>query len=53
MIPNEWERRLLSDIAFIQTGIAKGTKKSTAPVELPYLRVANVQDGFLDLSEIK
>lgn len=45
----------LGDVAHLQTGIAKG--KNYAPgvptVELPYLRVANVQDGYLDLGEMK
>jgi type I restriction enzyme S subunit len=45
----------LSEIARLQTGIAKGKKypPSVKTVELPYLRVANVQDGHLDLSELK
>jgi len=39
----------------IASGVAKGTKRNPEiPVrEVPYLRVANVQRGFLDLSEIK
>jgi type I restriction enzyme S subunit len=38
----------------VQTGIAKGRKfGSEETVRAPYLRVANVQDGHLDLSEIK
>jgi type I restriction enzyme, S subunit len=44
----------LQEVARVQTGIAKGrTYEDTNTVELPYLRVANVQDGYLDLSEIK
>lgn len=45
----------LSSIARLQTGIAKGKKypASVSTVELPYLRVANVQDGHLNLSEMK
>jgi len=53
MTPNSWKKKPLEHVAFIQTGIAKGAKKLKNPVELPYLRVANVQDGFLDLSIIK
>jgi type I restriction enzyme S subunit len=37
----------------VQTGIAKGAKRLCDPVELPYLRVANVQAGALDLAEVK
>ena len=45
----------LADIAQLQTGIAKGKKYpiSVRTVEMPYLRVANVQDGRLDLAEMK
>jgi type I restriction enzyme S subunit len=44
----------LQDVARVQTGIAKGRDYDSIPtVELPYLRVANVQDGFLDLAEMK
>ena len=45
----------LDEVVRLQTGIAKG--KTYAPnvptMKLPYLRVANVQDGHLDLSEMK
>jgi type I restriction enzyme S subunit len=53
MIPVDWEVVRLGDVAEIQTGIAKNQKIEQNTVELPYLRVANVQDGYLDLSEIK
>ena len=44
----------LQEVARVQTGIAKGREYDSIPtVELPYLRVANVQDGFLDLLEMK
>jgi type I restriction enzyme S subunit len=53
MTPNGWEKKPLADVAIIQTGIAKGAIKLNNPIELPYLRVANVQDGYIDLSVIK
>ena len=47
----------LDSISEISSGITKGrdlSKEATENViELPYLRVANVQNGYLDLSEIK
>jgi len=53
-IPDEWEVARLEDVAKVQTGIAKNKNvKSKNCMILPYLRVANVQDGFLDLSEVK
>lgn len=48
-----WEKRLLSAVSSLQTGLMKGKKYTGKTVELPYLRVANVQDGFLRLDEIK
>jgi len=53
MVPNGWERVPLEEVAEVRTGVAKNKKKLEDPVELPYLRVANVQDGRLDLNEIK
>lgn len=52
-IPEAWEVVPLQAIASVQTGLAKGSSKPDDPVELPYLRVANVQDGYIDLTEIK
>ncbi|MCK5130593.1 MAG: restriction endonuclease subunit S [Candidatus Sabulitectum sp.] len=52
-MPDGWEKSRLDKIAFIQTGIAKNKKLISNAIQVPYLRVANVQDGYLDLSEIK
>jgi restriction endonuclease S subunit len=53
-VPESWKEEPLSDRAFVQTGIAKNTKTfRQGDIELPYLRVANVQDGRIDLTEIK
>jgi type I restriction enzyme, S subunit len=52
--PASWGARRLADIAAITGGVTKDSKKQSADfVELPYLRVANVQRGYLDLSEVK
>jgi len=54
LVPEAWEVQPLRDCAKVQTGIAKGRKISDAEaVDVPYLRVANVQDGYLNLAEIK
>jgi len=53
-IPAHWNMKRLKHVADLQTGLTLG-KKYADDIELtqrPYLRVANVQDGFLDLSEI-
>jgi type I restriction enzyme S subunit len=47
------DRVKLEQIAEVVSGVAKGRKfNGRLPVEAPYLRVANVQAGHLDLSEI-
>ncbi|MFJ4088706.1 restriction endonuclease subunit S [Pseudomonas psychrophila] len=52
--PSSWQAVRLSDIASIQGGVTKDLKKqSHLHPEIPYLRVANVQRGFLNLKEIK
>ena len=52
-LPSGWKWKHLEKVAAIQTGIAKNQNSEPETIELPYLRVANVQDGYLDLSEIK
>lgn len=53
-IPIEWELKKLDAISKISSGLTLGNLYlGTGTTELPYLRVANVQDGFLDLKEIK
>jgi type I restriction enzyme S subunit len=47
------EPSALQEFAEIRTGIAKNSSDEGDMAELPYMRVANVQDGYLDLSEIK
>ena len=53
LIPEDWEVKPLREVAQIRSGIAKNSNAFIAdPILVHYLRVANVQDGFLDLSEI-
>jgi type I restriction enzyme S subunit len=49
----DWPTVSLHEVAEVRTGVAKGKKGINAPIELPYLRVANVQDGHIDLREVK
>jgi type I restriction enzyme S subunit len=52
-IPAHWEIKKLKYVAEVQTGLTLGQKYPNVPlIERPYLRVANVQDGYLDLAEI-
>jgi type I restriction enzyme S subunit len=43
----------LSSVAEIRTGLAKNKNASGRHVQVPYLRVANVQDGWFDLSDMQ
>lgn len=52
-VPEHWTVRRLKHTASLQSGIPKGkdlTGKNS--ISVPMLRVANVQDGYLDLEEI-
>jgi type I restriction enzyme S subunit len=52
-IPAHWEATRLKFVAEVRGGITIGQRYSTTDlVEVPYLRVANVQDGHLDLTEV-
>ena len=53
-VPAHWVVGPLRWYATIQGGIAKGKDyEGRQTVSLPYLRVANVQNGFVDLTEVK
>lgn len=53
VIPEDWDAKLLCSIAEIRSGIAKNSKIAVSePILVHYLRVANVQDGFLDITEM-
>ncbi len=52
--PNGWKFQALGILGEVVSGVTKGQRfNGRETIELPYLRVANVQDGYLDLSEIK
>lgn len=54
-LPEGWVWASLDMLGEIASGVAKGSKigADIKVREVPYLRVANVQRGFLDLSEVK
>ncbi len=52
-VPKGWRSALLSDVAEIKGGLAKGKDRAGVALRtVPYLRVANVQQRYLDLSEV-
>lgn len=53
-IPSGWQWMRLGDLAEVVGGVTKDAKKQSDPQfpEVPYLRVANVQRGHLELDHI-
>ncbi len=53
-IPADWEVVRLEEVAEVQTGRAVNRKAAHGhTLEIPYLSVANVKDGYLDLGTVK
>jgi type I restriction enzyme S subunit len=52
--PKGWKSFPLEELAEVVSGVTKGRKLDPSGlISVPYMRVANVQDGFIDLSEVK
>ncbi|MDZ8052197.1 MAG: restriction endonuclease subunit S [Aulosira sp. ZfuVER01] len=52
-VPKHWKVINLKFLGELRTGVTKGRNfGNREPILVPYLRVANVQDGYLDLSDI-
>jgi len=51
--PRRWDLTAISDMAEVQGGLQVTSLRDTYPQRCLYLRVANVQRGFLVLDEIK
>ena len=53
-VPEHWRLVRLKDVAQVQAGLTLGKDyRSTRTISRPYLRVANVQTGRLDLTHVK
>ena len=53
-IPSSWQILPLQEVAQLQAGLALNSKlKIHEPVNVPYLRVANVQAGYIELNDLK
>jgi type I restriction enzyme, S subunit len=52
-LPDGWQLSALGEVADVRGGMAKGRKTGKAVEAMPFLRAANVQNGYLDLEEIK
>lgn len=53
-VPAHWDVGTLRWYATIQGGVAKGKDyEGRETIVMPYLRVANVQNGYVDLTEVK
>ena len=53
-MPSHWQLLRLKDVAQVQTGLTLGKDyRGVRTISRPYLRVANVQAGCLDLTHVK
>ena len=53
-VPEHWQLLRLKNVAHVQTGLTLGKDyRGTRTTSRPYLRVANVQEGCLDLTHVK
>ncbi|MDL2336951.1 MAG: restriction endonuclease subunit S [Pseudomonadota bacterium] len=53
MLPKGWRQVPLHTVAEVRTGLSKNARREGATLKRPYIRVANVQDGTLDLADVK
>ncbi len=51
-VPSTWELVSLKRVSETQTGLTLGKTYESPLIERPYLRVANVQDGHLNLDDV-
>ena len=52
-LPHDWTLVRLIEVAEVRGGVAKNANVAISdPIEVAYLRVANVQDGYLDLGDV-
>lgn len=53
-LPDGWVWASLAQLTRIKGGVTVDKKREAAdPITVPYLRVANVQNGYLDLAQVK
>jgi type I restriction enzyme S subunit len=52
-LPKSWTLATLGEVADVRSGITKGRKTKEPLSPVPFIRAANVQNGYLDLREIK
>lgn len=53
MLPEGWRRVPLYTVAEVRTGLSKNASRKGTTLKRPYIRVANVQGGTLDLTDVK
>lgn len=50
---HDWDLKTIGAVSDIQGGLTVNSARKTNPIEVPYLRVANVHRGRLELAQIK
>src|SRR5829696_1164572 len=51
-IPKEWEVLRVEEVGSVRLGRQRSPKHQTGRFTTPYLRVANVFDGFIDYTDV-
>lgn len=51
--PKGWKEYIIENISNVQGGLQVSFKRNSLPLQVPYLRVANIYRNQLDLKEIK
>lgn len=52
-LPKSWTWASISQVGEVTGGLTKNPRREKLPAKIPYLRVANVYAGELDLTEVK
>jgi len=53
LLPPGWTKQLISDFCSVQGGIQKTPLRRPVSLHFPYLRVANVQRGYIDVADLE
>jgi len=53
VLPPGWTKQLIGDFCSVQGGIQKTPLRRPVSLHFPYLRVANVQRGYIDVAELE
>jgi type I restriction enzyme S subunit len=53
VLSEEYQKSTMADIGIVSGGITKNSRRESLPMQIPYLRVANVYENLIDLRNVK